>query len=71
MIWCQDQWERIPTAMRSVMDKSTWDLAWQMGWAGGMKEMQKVMENTEVSDGGPLTPESKQNANPPFAGPTR
>jgi hypothetical protein len=27
--------------------------------------------NTEVSDGGPLTPESKPNANPPFAGPTR
>jgi len=27
--------------------------------------------NKEVSDGGPLTPESKPNANPPFAGPTR
>ena len=30
-----------------------------------------VQANTEVSDGGPLTPESKPNANPPFAGPTR
>ena len=27
--------------------------------------------NKQVSDGGPLTPESKPNANPPFAGPTR
>jgi DnaJ-class molecular chaperone len=27
-------------------------------------------ENKEVSDGGPLTPESKPNANPPFAAPT-
>lgn len=26
--------------------------------------------NDKVSDGGPLTPESKQSANPPFAAPT-
>ena len=32
--------------------------------------LRQPQHNKEVSDGGPLTPESKPNANPPFAGPT-
>ena len=29
-----------------------------------------MTHNDKVSDGGPLTPELKQDANPPFAAPT-
>ena len=31
-----------------------------------MKKLEEIIENDKVSDGGPLTPELKQDANPPF-----
>ena len=45
--------------------------AQMQGCGRDMASQQTLSPNKEVSDGGPLTSESKPNANPPFAGPTR
>src|ERR1039458_1895717 len=55
---------------------TTWEKAWRRTGAAGQyythqdHAPHRRRHNKEVSDGGPLTPKSKPNANPPFAGPT-
>ena len=44
-------------------------VSWRCPCCKAAKE--RFIPNKEVSEGGPLIPESKPNANPPFAGPNR
>jgi hypothetical protein len=62
--------------LKDAIEKKQWSKV--PGWDGidiGLMMAEKIIkeemqQNTEVSHGGPLTPESKPTANPPFAGPT-
>jgi hypothetical protein len=39
------QWERLPQAMRGMMDKATWDLAWQLAWCASMKASSAALKH--------------------------
>lgn len=60
--------------MKSKIGQQLENAAWN-GWMAALvwqrtgKVVNSMKPNDKVSDGGPLTPELKQDANPPFAAP--